>query len=497
MEQDRARRQQDGNGPVAGRGSATALAGAALRALRSVRVAIVALAILATVSTLGTAIPRGRPPEFYAETYGHVLGTALRVSGFDDVYHSWWFVALLAWLLLSMSSCSLSRLRFLLRERSSAWASGDGSHAGQRQGRVAPHGGEGDAPSVPDTVGRAERWLRGRRYKVVRLEVDRGRYELKAEKGRAGRYGSLIIHTGAVVVLLGGALTGVFGVSRIVRVTEGETMTVPGTSLALRLHDFAIDYHPGSDRVKEYRSVASVLSRGREVAAGDVAVNHPLAAAGYRIYQMNYRSDVRDIVVGVERRSDGTDVGTYRLRLGQAQQVPGLGLRIEATAFEPDFVYHDGRAGSRSERFNNPAARLEVSGAGAEPEGTWIFEDSGDVPHGDGTGPAYRFRLAGYDARFVSGLKVVRDLGRPVVYVGFIVVIVGSFLGCYVFHRRLQVRVEDDGGDVRVSYFAHGTRNSIDFSREVEKFLLRLNVGPCGKCGQGGVDTRGVGEEGA
>lgn len=442
------------------------------RSLRSMRVAIPVLAVLATVAALGTAVPRGRSADFYTETYGPVWSALIRGSGFDDVYHAWWFVALLGWLLLSMSVCSLSRARLLLRaSRPTPPDPG---------GKVLRVKGQGESPSAEVVATRAGHWLRKRRYRVISSDADGDGHALIAEKGRVGRFGSLIIHAGAVVVLLGGALTALFGVSSVVRITEGETAEVPDTSLAVRLHSFSVDYHSGTDRVKEYRSNVSVSSGTRLLTGGDIAVNHPLAAGGFRLYQMNYRVDVRDVVVRARRSADGAAAGEYRLRVGEPKWIPELELNLEVTAFEPDFIFHDGLAASRSERFNNPAARLEVSAGTSPAHGAWLFMDAEGSPHAEREKSPYRFLLSGYEPRFTSGVKVVRDLGRPVVYAGFVILVLGSFVGCYVFHRRLDIRIDTgEDGRVRIRCVAGHARNPIDFERDQGKLMEHLDAIPC------------------
>ena len=452
-------------------------------ALRSVRLAAAVLVVLAIVSALGTVIPRGRPPDFYSATYGRVAGALINWTGFADVYHAWWFITLLAWLLVSMSVCSLSRLGALLRESPVGPRDPDTLAPGCLRGTIACAGEPPWPETVATTAARIRDWLLDRHYRVTASPSEPCGCLLAAEKGRAGRFGSLIVHGGAVVVLLGGSLSGIFGVTQRVKVGEGETVEVPDTPLAVQLQEFSAAYHPDTDHVSEYRSRVSVLKGGTERATGAITVNHPLRVDGFRFYQMNYRVDVRDVVVRATRGEDGAVVGAYRLRLGQPQRIADLDLGLEALAFQPDFVFHNGVGGSRSERFRNPAVLLAVSEGDEPAVNRWVFPVSMGMPHGgDGT---YAFDLADYERRHVSGLKVVRDLGRPVVYAGYVMLIVGAFLSCYLFHRQLLVRVTSAEDGIRIAYGVPGARNPIDLEQELGRLAAFLGTPGPGQPGPG------------
>ena len=79
--------------------------------LASVRFTIPLLIVLAVASIFGTVIPQNGSPEEYLRVYRVSTYRILRILGFLDMYHAWWFLTLLGLLSLNLVACSVKRLR--------------------------------------------------------------------------------------------------------------------------------------------------------------------------------------------------------------------------------------------------------------------------------------------------------------------------------------------------------------------------------------------------
>ena len=76
----------------------------------SLKLTIVSLILLALTSIIGTVIQQNRSPEEYLQLYGEKLYRFFDALHFFDMYHSWWFLALLGLFCLNLVACSLKRL---------------------------------------------------------------------------------------------------------------------------------------------------------------------------------------------------------------------------------------------------------------------------------------------------------------------------------------------------------------------------------------------------
>ncbi len=83
--------------------------------ISDLRLAIGLLLVIALASGIGTAIPQREGAELYHQLYdnqpwlGLLRGDAVLALQLDRVYSSSWFLALLAWLALSLLLCSWRR----------------------------------------------------------------------------------------------------------------------------------------------------------------------------------------------------------------------------------------------------------------------------------------------------------------------------------------------------------------------------------------------------
>ena len=78
------------------------------------RFGIILLILIAACSALGTVIQQGQNMAYYAQIYGSLHG-AILLLGLDDIYKSWYFVALLALLCLNLVLCSIVRIKSIVR----------------------------------------------------------------------------------------------------------------------------------------------------------------------------------------------------------------------------------------------------------------------------------------------------------------------------------------------------------------------------------------------
>lgn len=86
------------------------------RFFSSIKLAVWLLAIIALFSLVGTLIPQNQDSDFYLSKYGQYGYQVLSKTGLNSVYSSWWFILCLILFALNLSVCILNR--FSIKNRS-------------------------------------------------------------------------------------------------------------------------------------------------------------------------------------------------------------------------------------------------------------------------------------------------------------------------------------------------------------------------------------------
>jgi len=271
---------------------------AAWRQLCSLRLTVILLIAVTAAAVLGTLFPQmpsgvAADPAARAEwlttareRYGGVAGL-FQTLGFFTLYHTRWFLALLAALFINGLACTLDRFAPIWRAafapprvvRPEAFY-----RAGVRH--VAWPVPAGHSPTrLAEAVGAA---LARRRYRLHVAESD-GAIYLLAERFRWTRLGTLITHAGLVLLVVGGLWSG-WGAWReeALTFTPGQVREVGhGRDFALRFDGLEIDRYPNG-LPREYRVHLAVLKRGEEVLSREVRLSAPLSYEGVAFYLYAY-----------------------------------------------------------------------------------------------------------------------------------------------------------------------------------------------------------------
>lgn len=79
--------------------------------LTSMKASIVLFIALGIIASFGTLIPQGLSNDAIMEQYGAYMGQLILTLGLDDLYHTWWFIALGLILTLQIAFCTVRRLK--------------------------------------------------------------------------------------------------------------------------------------------------------------------------------------------------------------------------------------------------------------------------------------------------------------------------------------------------------------------------------------------------
>lgn len=297
--------------------------GMILSTLSSLRFALGVVFLIALACIAGTLIPQGAQVAQYLERHPGGQGW-IRVSdalGFTHVFYSWWFIALLFLLAASLTVCT--QRRFM---------------------------------TMRQTVG------------AVRIRVA----------------GSFISHVSLLIIFAGGVVRAVWSEKGVIGFREGEAVShVSGSDqpmhlpFAIRLDTFELE-HYATPQASGKGQMDLLLAR--------------------------WPGSKAETAIPVELLAGGTLVPPG----GASPESPALHVTVERIL--PDFVVDTGtgEARSRSEQPNNPALQLAIAGAG-HTNRLWVFARFPDMttPVGgqDGGPVSLQFRYIVNPARLAAAVE--------------------------------------------------------------------------------------------
>lgn len=456
-----------------------------LRFFSSVHVAVIILILLATISIIGTVLQQqniGDVQEnlrLFQNFFGDA-GKAQRAYdisekiGFFKLYQTWYFYTLLGLLSTSLIVCSLRRLpqtwRIMARPKLELDEPGFKTSPNRRTLSLRLPRAEAVA-----AVGAA---LRKAGFKPRESERD-GAHYLFAQKGAYSRLGIYVTHFSILMIFAGGIIGSLYGFKAYMQVSEGEStdqimMRGGGNRFAtlpfqVRCDDFQVDYYPGTQRPKDFYSVLTVLEAGKETLHERIEVNSPLVYDGIWFYQSSYGDTGRGLVVNV-RAVDVKSGAAHDLRFtgNEVVEVPGTGVSLQLQRIYPDFAQDEqGRPTSRSNQPRNPVAAVRVLLPEGQSKLAYLFKLRPDLKTVEGLPVDLTF--SDFSTRQYTGLQVVYDPGVWVIWTGCTLMVLGLWFAFFSSHRRIWVRLQEEGGVTAVALAGNANKNRESFSEAFER----------------------------
>ena len=303
----------------------------AIELLSSMRFAIALLTVICIASVIGTVITQHQPFNNYVNQFGPFWARVFETLNLYSVYSAWWFLLILAFLVISTSLCIARHTPKILADLKS-YKENIHVRALQAFGYKA----EAVLPQEPAQAARSlgEKLAgKGWKVKLQQRQGDRGGWMVAAKKGGANKIGYLAAHSAIVLICLGGLLDGDLmvrmqtwfngkqpfsGAGMVADVPEQHRLSVrnptfrgnlfvPEGSTAdaaillqkdgvliqelpfgLELKKFIVEYYPtGMPRVFASEVVIHDKETG-EAIPQRIEVNHPASYKGIQIYQSSF-----------------------------------------------------------------------------------------------------------------------------------------------------------------------------------------------------------------
>ena len=377
--------------------------------IASMRFAIILLIVVALVCAIGSLVPQGEQFDLYKSAYSERAAAFILAFRLDDVFHSWWFIALTALLCLSVLLCNISRIKALIHATRDA---------------AQPEKAIKAEPNASATVADPKPVFRRMHvYRTVETRAD-GKPALFGCRNRIGFWGAWVCHVGIVLIVLGYALGQMTLFSATVYGTVGQTKPIENTPYEVTFDGFSAD-RTETGFVEQYTTALTVRDPETNRSQGGTAsVNHPAVLCGMKFYQTSTGSAVR-----VTISENGEPFESADLCVGEELTIsflPGLSLYLDA--YEPD---HNGTG--------KPAYHILFFYQGQHVEiGAEYFAPGGVIDLNP-----YALTLS--DPLDYTLLRVKKDSFAWLVLLGAVLTTAGLFAALYLVPETLWAVQNDDG----------------------------------------------------
>ncbi|HVL10599.1 MAG TPA: cytochrome c biogenesis protein ResB, partial [Burkholderiaceae bacterium] len=171
--------------------------------LSSMRFAIALLTIISIASIVGTVLKQNEPYNNYVNQFGPFWAELFHALSLQRVYSAWWFLLILAFLVISTSLCLLRNTPKMVRDMR-AWKENI------REGslRAFGHRHEFEAPlGRAAALERVQALLANRGFRMRTAAHPNGTL-IAAKAGATNKIGYILAHSAIVVICIGGLLDG-------------------------------------------------------------------------------------------------------------------------------------------------------------------------------------------------------------------------------------------------------------------------------------------------
>jgi len=438
--------------------------------------------------------------------------------GLFDVYHSWYFNALLLFLSLNIILASIDHFpeawSYLVQPKLTAtkdWLMNRREHAA-----YAMHSGEDEAIEKIKQVFQAN----GYKPRVSSFStkeyatdengvrdfdrlIERSGTVVFGERGTYNRLGAYVVHVALLTLFLGHFVALQTGFSADLRMIPGQktnqiqmiqynldkkdrfNVQVPFTMECADIQQRLIDAQGNIETTNtmDWRTEMKIDDPAYGTSIAEISLNRPVTYRGYRFFQAQTIpvGNARTIDLQLTPQNGGDIVQVTIPRNGSTKLADGT--NIEFAEFQPDFSFgSDGKPDTRTGEYNNPVAVLNVTPPAGDR--TRVFAFAQKLPDNAPVAApklGYKWHLASFEkAPLAHILSIKYDPYRA----SFIAWYIGGFglVGALAFvfflpHKRVWALVEHgENGAAKVVLAGEANRNQIAFGDKFKRLAEDLGI---------------------
>lgn len=461
----------------------------------SVRFGIILLIALGFLCFLGMVIVQQNVDGF--DRYYAALTPAQKLVygslGLFDIYHVWYFNALLLVLSMNIILSSLERLpkswTFISRPKLDAsrkWLNG----------QEVNDSFELQSESIETLAAQISQTAKKAGWRKTRITEKGGRTYVFAESGAWNRLAYQAVHVGLLVIFLGGFMTGQLG-------NTGQMTLQPGQS-SNQIYEFVSDLDQLNQVTKQvpfeitctdiqqklikndgslsamntidWLTKIQIKDETGAVTEGTVQMNRPFDYRGYRFFQSSFVAVGRARNITVQLKA--ADNSTQEVKISRnGSTTLADGTQIKFVDFRGSFSIGKEDPEEDTSSYPNPAAILQVTPPNGAPTTAYAFgEKMVNIPIAQKAIAGYTYRLVDFEKVGDQHiLSVQRDPGANVVYVGFVLLTLTLVSVFFFSHQRVWALVEKVSDDnFTVTLGGNTNRNQTPFSEKFRRFAIDL-----------------------
>ena len=467
-----------------------------LKLLFSVRLGVTLLVLLGSVCFIGMIIIQQNVDGF--DRYFAALSPARRLVygklGLFDIYHAWYFNALLCLVSLNIVLASVDRF-----PKTWLFVSKPNLTVPVRWLRDQKQTGElemkGDMAEISSRITSA---MKAAGWRKISVTEKAGRTYIFGQSGVWNRFGAYAVHVGLLTIFTGGFLTAQFGTTGQMPLRPGHTTNLMlGTVVELdktkeltsRL-PFEIACTDIQQRlIKKDESIAANntidwttrFTITDETGAHDAAVrmNEPFDYRGYRFFQASFTpiGRARNITLVATPVANGDPQEITIPRDGEASLANGT--KVKFSEFRGNFRIGREDPDENTSAYPNPAAILQITQLDSPPQTAYAFgPQMVNLPVSSDPVGGYTFQLKDFEKVADQHiLSVQRDPGATVVYVGFILLFIALVAVFFFSHQRVWAAIERGSDGTSNIVLGGNTNRSINaFDDKFTRFIDELEA---------------------
>jgi len=408
--------------------------------------------------------------------------------GLFDIYHTWYFNAIVAVLALNIILSSIDRFpkawKFIARPTVTVpvrWL--------RDQKQAATLAMTGTVEQISGSITSA---LKNAGWKNTRVAERNGKTFVFGQSGAWNRLGAYAVHVGLLVILVGGFMTGQLGSTGQMPLQPGQTtnlmfdtvVNLDKTDQVTKMVPFKVTCTDIQQKlIKKDESISAMntidwitrMTITDETGSHDAVVqmNKPFDYRGYRFFQASFNpvGRARNITVKLTPSSGEAKVITIP-REGTVSLDDGT--KVKFAEFRGNFSIGQEDPDEDTSGYPNPGAILQVTKPGEAPQTAYAFgSQMTEIPVAKKPVAGYTYQLVDFEKVGEQHiLSVQRDPGATVVYVGFATLFLTLVAVFFFSHQRVWGAIEPAGdGTATVTFGGNTNRSASAFEEKFKAFI--------------------------